>query len=172
VASSWSAQAWGVHLIHQTGAGQYNHVLESYRQAGVVPRSLDANGSGGPDQVDLALAPFIDPMAPVVHAADLVVCRSGASTLGELAAAGKAALLIPFPEAADNHQLSNARSFERAGAAVVMEQSEMTPESLADRIRHLAMAPEELSRIGHAARSFAKPQAAEAIAQMVLEAAQ
>jgi UDP-N-acetylglucosamine--N-acetylmuramyl-(pentapeptide) pyrophosphoryl-undecaprenol N-acetylglucosamine transferase len=167
----WSDSSWGVHLIHQTGAAEYNLVHERYVAAGITPLPLN-----GPERADSALevrlAPFIENMAPLVSAADIIICRSGASTLGELAAAGKGALLIPFPQAADNHQLRNARAFERAGAAVVLEQAELTPEHLAKQVRDLAASTEQLARFGVSARKFARPDAAKVIARLVLQAAE
>ena len=78
------------------------------------------------------VSPFIDDMPTYFSRADLIDCRSGASTVAEIAAAGKAAIFIPFPRAADDHQKVNAQALEKAGAAVVLEESNLTPERLAE----------------------------------------
>jgi UDP-N-acetylglucosamine--N-acetylmuramyl-(pentapeptide) pyrophosphoryl-undecaprenol N-acetylglucosamine transferase len=80
---------------------------------------------------------FFDPMAPIYRAADLVVSRAGALTIAELCAWGKASVLIPLPTAAANHQLENARAMAGAGAAVLLEESGLTPQSLAHTIGDL-----------------------------------
>ena len=101
--------------------------------------------------------------------ADLVVSRAGAAAVAELAAAGRAALLIPFPGATDQHQLVNARAMESAGAARVILQSELTPERLISEIRELLSDPLKLMRMERAAKSLARPEAAAHIADLVEE---
>ncbi|MGH9481920.1 MAG: undecaprenyldiphospho-muramoylpentapeptide beta-N-acetylglucosaminyltransferase [Terriglobales bacterium] len=142
-------------MLHQTGAAD----LEACRAAYA--------GLGGRAEA----AAFIEDMAGAMSSADLVVCRSGASTLGELAALGKAAILVPFPGAADQHQLHNAQAYAQAGAAVLLEQTQLSPERLAETIAALLAAPERLAAMGAAARQFAHPRAAEEIAALVLGAA-
>jgi UDP-N-acetylglucosamine--N-acetylmuramyl-(pentapeptide) pyrophosphoryl-undecaprenol N-acetylglucosamine transferase len=97
----------------------------------------------------------------------LVISRAGATAVAELAAAGRAALLIPFPGATDQHQLENARAMERAGAARVIVQSELTPERLAGTIRELMASPATLEHMETCARHLARPDAAARIADMV-----
>ena len=99
--------------------------------------------------------------------ADLVVSRAGASTVSELCAAGKASLQVPFPGAADEHQLANARALERVKAARLLEQSEMTPERLSREIGELLHSPARLEQMERAARGLARPQAAERIAELI-----
>ena len=89
---------------------------------------------------------FIDDMPGALAQADLVISRAGATAVAELAAAGRAAVLIPFPGAADQHQLENARAMEKAGAARVIVQSELTPERLVEEIRELMGNPAKLER--------------------------
>jgi UDP-N-acetylglucosamine--N-acetylmuramyl-(pentapeptide) pyrophosphoryl-undecaprenol N-acetylglucosamine transferase len=120
--------------------------------------------------VTARVEPFIDDMAAAYGWADLVVCRAGALTVAELAAAGVGAVLVPYPHAVDDHQTRNAAYLSDVGAAVVIQQAELTRErlrelwsSLADRSRLLTMA--------RAARSLAQPQAAATVAALCWEAA-
>jgi UDP-N-acetylglucosamine--N-acetylmuramyl-(pentapeptide) pyrophosphoryl-undecaprenol N-acetylglucosamine transferase len=145
----------GIRIIHQTGEADYNEVLKSYQG-----QSLRAE-----------VHAFIEDMPGVISQADLVISRAGATAVTELAAAGRAALLIPFPGAADQHQLENARAMEKAGAARVIVQSELTPERLAAEIGSLMANPEALDKMATNARSFAKLDAAARIADLVQELA-
>ena len=119
---------------------------------------------------------FIDDMVTACAAADLVVSRSGASTTAELACLGKPSILVPFPHATDNHQEQNARAFEEAGAAVVILDGELTGEGLAKTVTTLLGEPGRLNSMAAAARSLARPGAAEVIAEeifsLVFEGAQ
>jgi UDP-N-acetylglucosamine--N-acetylmuramyl-(pentapeptide) pyrophosphoryl-undecaprenol N-acetylglucosamine transferase len=103
--------------------------------------------------------------------ADLVVCRSGAGAVAELAAAGKPAILSPFPFAADQHQLRNAEAFVRAGAARLIEDREMTGQKLFDTVTRLAADPAALTRMGAAAREMSHPGAARRAADVLEEVA-
>ena len=98
--------------------------------------------------------------------AGLLLCRSGASTVAEVAAAGKPAIFVPFPRAADDHQKRNAEAFERAGAAVVLEQSQLTRVSLVKTVTALFADSKRLKGMGEAARSLSHPRAAQEIADM------
>ena len=140
-------------VIHQTGEREADPVRQAYKQAG-VPADVVA---------------FIDDMPAAFARAHLVVSRAGASTAGELAAAGKAAVLVPFPGATDQHQLGNARALERAGAARVLEQSLLTPQRLVRVIDELRASPERLAAMEQAARSLARPDAAARIADLIEE---
>jgi UDP-N-acetylglucosamine--N-acetylmuramyl-(pentapeptide) pyrophosphoryl-undecaprenol N-acetylglucosamine transferase len=141
----------GIRIIHQTGEHDYNEVRTTYRERGVTAE----------------VHAFIDDMPGTLAQADLVISRAGAIALAELAAAGRASILIPFPGAADQHQLDNARAMERAGAAQVVVQSELTPERVAAIVRELMACPASLERMGSAARSLARPDAASRIADIV-----
>jgi len=145
----------GIHIIHQTGQRDYEHVLAAYQQSGI---------SG-------EVHKFIDDMPGTFGRADLLVCRSGASTVGEITAAGKPAIFVPFPAAADDHQNVNARALERAGAAVVVEESNLGAAYLVDTIAALIGDARQLQGMSEAARSLAHPKAVEEIAEMVVRLA-
>lgn len=112
---------------------------------------------------------FIEDMATTCAAADIVVSRAGASMTAELAALGKASILVPYPHAADNHQEHNARAFEKAGAARVVLDHECTGEKIEAIIRELIQEPDKLQRMSEAAKSLAKPLATEEIAEIIIE---
>lgn len=140
-------------VVHQTGKQHLEAVRRSYQQAGV--------------QADIK--PFIDEMAKHYGNADLVICRAGALTIAELAAAGAASILIPFPFAVDDHQTYNARFLSEHGAAILLPQSEMNEESLAQILRGLTR--DKLSVMAEHARSVAKADAAQRVAQVCTELA-
>lgn len=144
-----------VGIIHQTGETDYNAVREAYENVAIAAE----------------VCAFIENMADVLARADLVVARAGAMTVAELAAAGKVALLVPFPVATDNHQLENARALERAGAARVIEQAKLGPVRLVEEIRSLLGEPRRLTEMEQRARALARPHAAERIADLIEELA-
>jgi UDP-N-acetylglucosamine--N-acetylmuramyl-(pentapeptide) pyrophosphoryl-undecaprenol N-acetylglucosamine transferase len=137
-----------IRIIHQTGERDYNDAQAAY-----------AKLNGGTE-----VHRFIDDMPAFFARANLVLCRSGASTVAEIAAAGKPAILIPFPRAADDHQKRNAEALEKAGAAVMIEESKLSPESLVETVCSLLSEPLRLEKMGTAARSLAHPNAARDIA--------
>jgi UDP-N-acetylglucosamine--N-acetylmuramyl-(pentapeptide) pyrophosphoryl-undecaprenol N-acetylglucosamine transferase len=141
----------GIHIIHQTGERDYDRVLAAYQQSGI---------SG-------EVHKFIDDMPTTFARADLLVCRSGASTVGEITAAAKPAIFVPFPAAADDHQNVNARALERAGAAVVVEESNLGAAYLVETVGTLIGDAPRLRSMGDAARALAHPKAVEEIAEMV-----
>ena len=98
--------------------------------------------------------------------ADLLLCRSGASTVGEVAAAGKPAIFVPFPRAADDHQTRNARAMERQGAAVVIPEAQLSGERLVKAISDLLGDSSRLQEMAERARALAHPAAAAEIAEM------
>ncbi len=114
---------------------------------------------------------FVENMAEAYSAADLVICRAGATTLSELTALGVPALLVPYPYAAGDHQRANARALASAGAAVVVDQSELTGERLVQEIRSLVENEERLRKMAEAARKLARPRAALDIAERLLRLA-
>jgi len=140
-------------FIHQTGERDYNSVRPAYQERG-FPAEVMA---------------FVEDVPAALARADLVISRAGANTVGELAAAGKAAVLIPFPGATDQHQLGNARALARVGGARIIEQRELTPERLVGEVRDLFAAPGKLTEMERAARSLARPDAAERIADLIEE---
>jgi UDP-N-acetylglucosamine--N-acetylmuramyl-(pentapeptide) pyrophosphoryl-undecaprenol N-acetylglucosamine transferase len=140
-----------IRIVHQTGQRDYDHVLAAYQQSGI----------------DSEVHKFIDDMPATFASADLLVCRAGASTVGEITAAGKPAVFVPFPRAADDHQNVNARALEREGAAVVVEESNLGAAYLVETIVALFNDPTRLRAMSVAARSLAHPKAVEEIAEMV-----
>jgi UDP-N-acetylglucosamine--N-acetylmuramyl-(pentapeptide) pyrophosphoryl-undecaprenol N-acetylglucosamine transferase len=140
-----------LHIIHQTGQREYDAVLAAYEKA-------SASGE---------VHEFIDDMPGTFARADLLVCRSGASTVAEITAAGKPAIFVPFPRAADDHQNVNARALERAGAAIVVEESNLEAAYLVDTIAAVLGDPHRLSAMSAAAKSLAHPKAVEEIAAIV-----
>jgi UDP-N-acetylglucosamine--N-acetylmuramyl-(pentapeptide) pyrophosphoryl-undecaprenol N-acetylglucosamine transferase len=149
--------AGGPHLrlTHQTGERDVEMVRAAYRQAGL---SADVE-------------PFLYDMGRQLGRADVVVCRAGATTLAEITAAGKAAILVPLPTATDDHQRRNAEALAQSGAAEVLLQSELTGRSLAARIVALVRDRDRRERIAAAARSWARPDAAKVIVDKALELA-
>jgi UDP-N-acetylglucosamine--N-acetylmuramyl-(pentapeptide) pyrophosphoryl-undecaprenol N-acetylglucosamine transferase len=147
----------GPHLrvTHQTGERDVDVVRAAYRQAGV--------------QADVE--PFLYDMGRQLGAADLIVCRAGATTLAELTAAGKPAILIPLPTATDDHQRKNAEALAATGAAEVLLQHDLSGASLADRILALATDRARRQQIAAAARALARPDAAKVIVDKALELA-
>jgi UDP-N-acetylglucosamine--N-acetylmuramyl-(pentapeptide) pyrophosphoryl-undecaprenol N-acetylglucosamine transferase len=145
----------GMAITHQTGERDLERVRDGYRRAGLEAR----------------VEPFLFAMDREVKAADVVVARAGATTIAELTAAGRPALLVPLPTAADDHQRKNADVLARAGAAEVLDQGTLTGERLADRIVALASDVPRRAAMSRAARALAKPDAARAIADKVLELA-
>jgi UDP-N-acetylglucosamine--N-acetylmuramyl-(pentapeptide) pyrophosphoryl-undecaprenol N-acetylglucosamine transferase len=113
--------------------------------------------------------PFLYDMGRRIGRADLIVCRAGATTLAELTAAGKAAILIPLPTATDDHQRKNAEALAAAGAADLLLQQELTGRTLAARILGLAGDAARRARIAGAARTLARPDAAQRIVDRALE---
>src|SRR5438045_2447449 len=141
----------GLHVIHQTGERDYNEVQSAYAQIAV------------PGEVHK----FIDDMPGFFSRADLVLCRSGASTVAEICAAGKPAVFVPFPLAADDHQRRNAEAMEQAQAAVVLEETRLDDVWLVDTIAALIEDPVRLERMSEAVRAMAHPNAAKDIAELV-----
>ena len=121
--------------------------------------------------LDGEVRPFIDDMPAAFARADLIVCRSGAGAVAELAAAGKPAVLVPFPFAADDHQLRNAEAFERAGAAKLVLDRDFTGAKLFELVQALAADRDTLDKMGQCARHFAHPEAARRAAEILEEVA-
>ena len=117
--------------------------------------------------VQARLAPFFDDMPARLGEAHLVICRAGASTVEELAAAGRPAILVPLPIAADDHQSANGRALVAAGAAIMIPQASFTPARLARELETLMAEPAQLARQAASAASFARPDAARALADLI-----
>jgi len=138
-------------IVHQTGEPMRDEVVAAYA-ALARPAEVLA---------------FLDDMEARFAAADLVVCRSGATTCAELTVAGKAAVLVPFAAAADDHQRQNARALEAAGAARMIEERELTGESLARAIAALVEEPSRILAMEEAALKLGRPDAAARVADLV-----
>jgi UDP-N-acetylglucosamine--N-acetylmuramyl-(pentapeptide) pyrophosphoryl-undecaprenol N-acetylglucosamine transferase len=145
----------GLRVIHQTGERDYNDVVTAYSQAGFSAE----------------VHKFIDDMPAFFGRADLILCRSGASTVAEIAAAGKPAVFVPFPLAADDHQRRNAEAMESAGAAVVIEETRLDEVWLVDTICALLADPGRLAKMSEAARVMSHPGAAKDIAELAAKIA-
>jgi UDP-N-acetylglucosamine--N-acetylmuramyl-(pentapeptide) pyrophosphoryl-undecaprenol N-acetylglucosamine transferase len=157
-------EAPGIHIIHQTGERDYNDALAAYR-------GLQDTACASAASFTFEVFKFIEDMPAAFARADLVVCRSGASTVAEIAAAGKPAVFVPFPRAADDHQRVNAETLERAGAAVVVEESKLEGVWLAETVAALLQDSSRLQKMSVAARSLAHPNAARDIAAMAARVA-
>jgi UDP-N-acetylglucosamine--N-acetylmuramyl-(pentapeptide) pyrophosphoryl-undecaprenol N-acetylglucosamine transferase len=121
--------------------------------------------------IEGSVTAFVSDMASAFAEAQIVVCRSGASTVAELAAAGKPAVLVPFPYAADDHQAKNAEALAKAGAARTVKDSEMTGARLYEEVMALARNPEARAHLSENIRRFARPAAAERAASVLEEVA-
>jgi UDP-N-acetylglucosamine--N-acetylmuramyl-(pentapeptide) pyrophosphoryl-undecaprenol N-acetylglucosamine transferase len=142
-------------VTHQTGERDVEMVRAGYREAGLVAE----------------VEPFLYDMGRHIGAADLIVCRAGATTVSEITAAGKPAILIPLPTATDDHQRKNAEALASHGAADVLLQAAMQPSVLAERVRMLVVDQGARRRMGAAARALARPDAARVIVDRALELA-
>ncbi len=145
----------GLHVIHQTGEKDYGEAQLAYLQT----------------MTSAEISPFIDDMPAAFTRADLLLCRSGASTVAEIAAAGKAAIFIPLLTAADDHQRQNAAALAAAGAALLLPQFELTGERLVREIATLFADRRRLVQISEAARGFSHSDAAAEIADLAARAA-
>ncbi|HUO34433.1 MAG TPA: undecaprenyldiphospho-muramoylpentapeptide beta-N-acetylglucosaminyltransferase [Candidatus Acidoferrum sp.] len=130
-------------VVHQTGERDYNAVRVAYARR----------------EIQAEVLPFIENMAERFAQADLIVCRSGAITVAELAAAGRAAILIPFGAATDAHQSLNAQAMQSAGAARLLPQTELTPQRLMSEVLSLLDQPRRITEMESCARSLARPHA-------------
>jgi UDP-N-acetylglucosamine--N-acetylmuramyl-(pentapeptide) pyrophosphoryl-undecaprenol N-acetylglucosamine transferase len=134
-------------FIHQTGPQDASMVQNAYQSSGIAA----------------TVQAFFPDMARQYQKADLVICRAGATTVAEITAIGKGVVLVPFPFAADNHQVLNARTLTDAGAAEMILQHDLDGRLLADKIEYFGSNPEALSRMASRARSIGRPHAAKLI---------
>ena len=142
-------------IVHQVGARHGESAAKAYAEAGIVSERLQ-------------VVPYLDAMVAEIAAADVVLCRSGASTVAELAAAGRASVLVPFAQATDDHQRRNAVVMVKAQAATMIVESELTSERALEVIGELLTDREERLRMGEAARSLAHRDAAAEIGRLCL----
>lgn len=156
IAASLLAAVPGLTILHQAGARHEGSTLAAY-QASEAPAGR------------WAVHAFLDDMPRRFEAADLVLARSGASTVAELAASGKPSLLVPFPQAADDHQRRNAEVLANAGAATMLLERDLTPKRLEESVVAMLRDREGLERMSERARKLAHPDATFRIAEMVRE---
>lgn len=142
-------------ILHQLGERDYEPAQAAYLRV----------------DISAELYPFINEMPEAFRRADLLVCRSGASTVAEITAAAKPAVLIPFPAATDDHQTRNAEALVEAGAALLLKESELTPERLVSTVSELLKDRVRLNKMGESARELAHPNAAREIAAMAARVA-
>lgn len=140
-------------ITHQTGESDLSTVRDAYKAAGFQAEVM----------------PFIDDMAEAYRRADLVVCRAGATTVAEVTMCGKACVFIPFPYATDDHQRKNAEALVDRGAGFMILDRELSGKGLAKMISELALDPERLESVGSNAAALARPDAAKAIVDAMLE---
>src|ERR1700730_4159223 len=140
-----------ISIVHQTGERDYNAVRVAYARR----------------EINAEVLPFIGNMAERFAQADLIVCRAGAITAAEVAAAGRAAIFIPFGASTDSHQLRNAQEMQRAGAARLIPEPQLTAERLTREVFSLLDQPPELQAMAANARRLAKPNAARDIVDMI-----
>lgn len=151
-----------VQFVHQTGAAGFPEVVEAYRSAGIEPVGdeliLDHN---------IRVVPYVYDMPAALAAADLAVARAGALTVAEITARGVPSVLVPYPYATDDHQTFNARPLVAAGAARMIADGELTGETLAAVLDELLNDREGLRRMGEAAKTLGRPQAARELADLI-----
>jgi len=140
-----------ISIVHQTGERDYNAVRVAYARR----------------EIHAEVLPFIGNMAERFAHADLIVCRAGAITVAEVAAAGRAAIFIPFGASTDSHQLRNAQEMQRAGAARLIPEPQLTAERLTQEIFSLLDQPLELQAMAANARRLAKPRAVQDIVDLI-----
>jgi UDP-N-acetylglucosamine--N-acetylmuramyl-(pentapeptide) pyrophosphoryl-undecaprenol N-acetylglucosamine transferase len=142
-------------IVHQTGERDYNAVRTAYARR----------------EINAEVVPFLTNMPEHFAWADVIVCRAGAITAAEIAAAGRAAIFIPFGRATDSHQLRNAQEMSRAGAGRLICEADLTAERLTSEIFSLLDQPQEIEKLSTAARGLARPYAARDIVNLIEEAA-
>ncbi len=145
-------------LLHAAGGGE----------AGVRAMEERLAAAGAPKPQFTEIRPYIYDMPAAMAAADLILCRAGASTLGELCAVGRAAVLVPYPYATANHQEKNARLLEAAGGARILLDEDLTPETLGRLVKELLADPAALEAMGKAQRRLDRPDALDVIVEEML----
>ena len=146
LSTSMAVEVW-----HQAGKNNGQAVLKAYQSLNVIPHQADD---------------FIHEMSKAYSWADLVVCRAGALTVSELAAIGRASILVPLPHAVDDHQTANAKVLVHAGAGELLPQAELTPESLAEKIKRMTENPEQIVTMAQSAEHVAITDAAQRVASV------
>ena len=141
-------------ITHQTGEREFEAVRRAYAETGFAEADV---------------RPFIHDMADHFERADLLICRAGATTAAEVAAAGKAAIFIPFPFATDDHQRKNAEAFERAGAGRMILQKDLTPARLAEELNRLIEHPGEIDRMEEASSRLGRADSTERAVDLAMK---
>jgi UDP-N-acetylglucosamine--N-acetylmuramyl-(pentapeptide) pyrophosphoryl-undecaprenol N-acetylglucosamine transferase len=152
---------WGsedIQVLHAAGRALYPEAAKAWQQA----------RSARPE-LRVELVDFIDDMADAYAAADVVVCRAGATSIAELTVLGLPAALVPYPHATGDHQTANARALEHAGGAVVIDDAELDGEALRAAAEPLLTDPTRYAEVAAASRAFGRPDAATNVARLVLE---
>lgn len=138
-------------IYHQTGEKDYEWVVERYKRW----------------NVDAEVVPFIEDMGEAYRSSDLIFCRAGATTIAELTLAGKPAILVPFPHAADDHQTANALALANRGAAICVPQRELTTQRMIQELKHLTMHNETRQRMAEAMKVLGRPEAAQRVVDLL-----
>ena len=141
-------------FVHQTGANDYEWVKDRYAYHGYT---------------DVTISPYFFNIPDYFQSSDLIVCRSGATTIAELIAAQKASLLVPFAKATDNHQLLNAKELEKAQGAEILLEEDFTPETFTEKIRDFMTHKEKIDRMENNLKPLKRENAAEKISDLCLE---
>lgn len=152
-------------IWHQAGGHHAVETQKAYQDA----KDAKSTDHGQANHHSVRVDPFIADMETAYDWADLVICRSGALTVAELSAMGKASILVPYPFAVDDHQTQNGRFLEKAGAAKVISQTVLDPQKLADVIISLSNDPNALRLMAEAARQVAKPEALNEVTKQCIE---
>lgn len=145
----------GLKIVHQTGERDFSETKAAYDQAGV----------------EAEVSAFIGDMPAAFARADLLLCRAGASTVAEVTAAGKPAIFVPFPFATDDHQRRNAEALTSKNAAVLIPESELTPERIANEVSSLITSDKRLTEMAVASKALSHPNAAREIAELTMNLA-
>jgi UDP-N-acetylglucosamine--N-acetylmuramyl-(pentapeptide) pyrophosphoryl-undecaprenol N-acetylglucosamine transferase len=141
-------------FVHQTGENDYEWVKERYAQYGYT---------------DVTVSPYFFNIPEYFQSSDLIVCRSGATTIAELIAAQKASLLVPFARATENHQLLNAKELEKAQGAEILCEEDFTAETFTEKIREFMSHKDKIDRMENNLKSLKTENAAEKISELCLE---
>lgn len=157
-ADRWRAA--GLQVLHVTGPQGHEQAATWWAEAGVEPEATTPT---------VRVVPYLDDMADAYAAADVVVARAGATTIAELGVVGLPAVLVPYPHATGDHQRTNAEALVRAGAAGLVDDAALTPAVLADAVTAIVTDPARRDAMRTAARAWARPDAADAVARLLLE---
>lgn len=151
----------GVQILHATGKGEYEDIINRISAAGLDLQKAD----------NIKVKPYLYNMPQAMAIADLAIFRAGATGLAELTAKGIPAILVPYPYAAENHQEYNARAVEKAGAARVILNKDLTAQGLIQAIDELIGKPEKLQAMAKASAKLGRPEAADTISELIIELA-